>query len=181
METTLARIWAEVLKLDRMGRHDNFFEVGGHSLLAVKMISMLRQIGMVTTVADIFNHPTIESFAASLLSTSVSASRRGARQIREGTQTPLFLVHDGYGDELYFYALAQHLPTELPIYGLPCVPENEPQLYTLQTMAKRMVTLVQEVQAQGPYRLAGWSLAASWHTKSYSNCWIRDTAWNSWV
>jgi len=157
METTLARIWAEVLKRDRMGRHDNFFEVGGHSLLAVKVISLLRQIGMVTTVADIFNHPTIESFATSLLSTSVSASRRGARKIREGTQTPLFLVHDGYGDELYFYALAQHLPTELPIYGLPCVPENEPQLYTIQAMAKRMVTLVQEVQAQGPYRLAGWS------------------------
>jgi arthrofactin-type cyclic lipopeptide synthetase C len=110
-----------------------------------------------TTVADLFNHPTIESFATSLLSTSVSTSRRGAQQIREGTQTPLFLVHDGYGDELYFYALAQYLPAELPIYGLPCIPANEPQLYTIHAMAKRMVTLVQEVQAQGPYRLAGWS------------------------
>jgi arthrofactin-type cyclic lipopeptide synthetase C len=81
----------------------------------------------------------------------------GALRIRTGTQTPLFLAHDGYGDELYFSALAQYLPAELPLYGLPAIPLNEPQLHTLAGMAARMVALIQKVQPEGPYRLAGWS------------------------
>lgn len=157
VETTVARIWAEVLKLERVGRKDNFFEVGGHSLLVVKVTSLLRQVGIETTVADLFKHPTIESFATSLYSSSARATRRGALRIREGTQTPLFLVHDGFGDEVYFPALAQYLPRELPVYGLASVPADEPQLHTMQAMAERMVRLIQEVQAAGPYRLAGWS------------------------
>jgi len=157
VETKLAAVWAEVLKLDRVGRHDNFFELGGHSLLVVKVTSLLRQVGIETTVADLFNHPTIESFATSLYNKSASVPRRGAQRIREGIQTPLFLVHDGYGDELYFSALAQYLPRELTVYGLPSVPPDEPQLYTMRAMAERMVNLLQQVQAAGPYRLAGWS------------------------
>jgi arthrofactin-type cyclic lipopeptide synthetase C len=156
-ETTVARIWAEVLKLERVGRNDNFFELGGHSLLVIKVTSMLRQFGIETAVADLFNHPTIESFAASLYKPAANAARRGAQRIREGTQTPLFLVHDGYGDELYFSALAQYLPRELPVYGLPSVPPGEPRLRTMRAMAERMVNLLQQAQPAGPYRLAGWS------------------------
>jgi arthrofactin-type cyclic lipopeptide synthetase C len=157
LETTVARIWAEVLNLERVGRNDNFFELGGHSLLVVKVASLLRQSGLETTVAEFFNHPTIESFAASLHNTSASTARRTAQRIRGGTQTPLFLVHDGFGDELYFFALARHLPNEWPIYGLPSAPPGEPRLDTIPSMAQRLVNLLQQVQAAGPYRLAGWS------------------------
>jgi arthrofactin-type cyclic lipopeptide synthetase C len=66
-------------------------------------------------------------------------------------------VHDGYGDELYFSVLAQHLPRELPAYGLPGISPNESPLHTMKAMAERMVQLLQQAQASGPYRLAGWS------------------------
>jgi amino acid adenylation domain-containing protein len=157
METTVARIWKDVLKLEQIGRRDDFFEAGGHSLLAVKVMGLLRQVGIETTVASLFNHPTVESFAASLSRTSVGASRRGAQKIREGSQTPLFLVHDGYGDELYFHALARYLPVELTVYGLPAIPPGEPQPNSMRAMAGRMINLLQEVQPAGPYRVAGWS------------------------
>ena len=61
METALAGIWAEVLKLERVGRHDNFFESGGHSLSAVRVIAKLRQaLGVELTIGDLFNRPNLD-------------------------------------------------------------------------------------------------------------------------
>ena len=157
MEASLAGVWKETLKLDRVGRHDNFFDLGGHSLLIVKVMSLLRQLGIHTTVAELFNHPTIESFAAFLSKIHTSDAARGVQRLREGTLSPLFLVHDGGGNELYFSNLAKFLLRELPVYGLPSVPADEPQLHSMRAMAERMVHLIHEAQPEGPYRLAGWS------------------------
>ncbi|RQP21148.1 non-ribosomal peptide synthetase, partial [Piscinibacter terrae] len=59
VETELARIWAEVLQLDRVGRHDHFFELGGHSLLAVTVIERMREQGLDADVAALFTTPTL--------------------------------------------------------------------------------------------------------------------------
>jgi len=63
VETTLAQIWADVLKLDRVGRHDHFFELGGHSLLAVSVIERMRQGGLSADVGALFVAPTLAAFA----------------------------------------------------------------------------------------------------------------------
>ena len=65
-EAAVARIWAEVLKLERVGRHDNFFELGGHSLLAVTVIERLRRIGLQVDVRDLFSTPTLSGLAATM-------------------------------------------------------------------------------------------------------------------
>ncbi|WP_445234409.1 condensation domain-containing protein, partial [Duganella rhizosphaerae] len=62
-EETLAAIWAEVLKLERVGRHDNFFQLGGHSLLAVALIERMRRAGVQTDVRTLFDTPTIAALA----------------------------------------------------------------------------------------------------------------------
>jgi acyl carrier protein len=63
-ETTLAQIWAEALKLERVGRRDDFFEVGGDSLLAVRVIARLQQaLSVEVAIIDLFEHPTLGSFA----------------------------------------------------------------------------------------------------------------------
>ena len=64
MERKLAEIWAEVLKLEKVGRHDNFFALGGHSLLAVTMIERMRRKGMHVDVLALFATPTIAELAA---------------------------------------------------------------------------------------------------------------------
>jgi arthrofactin-type cyclic lipopeptide synthetase C len=157
LETSIARAWTDALKRDRIGRYDNFFDLGGHSLLIVKTMSLLRQLGFRTTVADLFNHPTIASCAAFLSKVPTHKSSGGVQRLREGSLAPLFLIHDGGGSELYFPTLAKFLPRELPVYGLPSVPADEPQLHSMRAMAERMVRLIQEAQPEGPYRLAGWS------------------------
>ncbi|CRM28925.1 Gramicidin S synthase II [Pseudomonas sp. 31 R 17] len=63
-EILLARLWAELLKVERVGRHDNFFELGGHSLLAVSLIGRLRQEGMEADVRGLFEQPTLAGYAA---------------------------------------------------------------------------------------------------------------------
>ena len=66
-EAAVARIWAEVLKLERVGRHDNFFELGGHSLLAVRVMSRLREsLNVEVAIRDLFARPVLADFARDL-------------------------------------------------------------------------------------------------------------------
>ncbi|MBP5133471.1 amino acid adenylation domain-containing protein, partial [Pseudomonas protegens] len=63
-EIALARLWAELLNVERVGRHDHFFELGGHSLLAVSLISRMRELGMEADVRALFEQPTLAAYAA---------------------------------------------------------------------------------------------------------------------
>ena len=67
VEITLAQIWAEVLKIERVGRHDHFFELGGHSLLAVSLVARMRQAGLEADARMLFNQPTLAALAARIL------------------------------------------------------------------------------------------------------------------
>ncbi|WP_246763576.1 condensation domain-containing protein [Rhizobium sp. 007] len=66
METALAGIWAELLGLERVGRHDHFFELGGHSLLAVQLMERLRRLSLGVEVRTLFARPVLADLAASL-------------------------------------------------------------------------------------------------------------------
>ncbi|MCI0996476.1 non-ribosomal peptide synthetase, partial [Pseudomonas corrugata] len=66
VEQTLARLWAEVLKVEQIGRHDHFFELGGHSLLAVTLIERMRQAGLSADVRVLFSQPTLAALAAAV-------------------------------------------------------------------------------------------------------------------
>ena len=71
-ETLLAAIWADLLHLDRVGRHDNFFALGGHSLLAVTLIERMRRSGLEIDIRSIFASPTIAGLAAGVTTTVAS-------------------------------------------------------------------------------------------------------------
>ncbi|NVH78471.1 non-ribosomal peptide synthetase, partial [Paraburkholderia sp. JPY432] len=66
LETVLAQLWAELLGLERVGRHDHFFELGGHSLLAVQLMERLRQRSLGVEVRTLFARPVLADLAASL-------------------------------------------------------------------------------------------------------------------
>lgn len=66
-EKMLAKIWSEVLRLEKVGIHDNFFDLGGHSLLAAKVISRVREAFQVTVpLRTLFEKPTVAELAAQI-------------------------------------------------------------------------------------------------------------------
>jgi aryl carrier-like protein len=71
VEEQIAQIWKQVLKLERVGRHDDFFALGGHSLLAVSVVEQMRQAGLAVDVRDLFMRPTLAVFAAATEETEI--------------------------------------------------------------------------------------------------------------
>jgi amino acid adenylation domain-containing protein len=90
LEHTIARIWAALLKIERVGRHDDFFELGGHSLLAIRVIECLRRDGLYVDVRALFMAPTVAELA-----TQVAASP-SAREVL----VPPNLIVTAASDEL---------------------------------------------------------------------------------
>ncbi|PXX33090.1 alpha/beta fold hydrolase, partial [Undibacterium pigrum] len=155
--TELAQIWAGVLKLDRVGRHDHFFELGGHSLLVARMIQILNNQGITASVLDVFQNPTLNALAEKIKFEKKETEHKCIK-IKEGDgKKPLFLVYESHGLDLYFPVLAKHIDNDIPVYGLPGIPLGEKQLSTIEEQAKRLVDIIQEIQPEGPYRIAGWS------------------------
>jgi thioesterase domain-containing protein len=158
IEQTLAILWAELLGIERVSRHDNFFELGGHSLLAVQLVSRTSGRGFTLIVTDVFQNPVLHNLAQRIAGNPNRLDRTRAIQVRQaGAQAPIFFVPSGLGDYSYIFALTKELDTDSPVYALPWQASHEAQAQTLEARAARMVTMIQAVQPQGPYRLAGYS------------------------
>ena len=69
VETALAELWRTLLRVERVGRWDQFFALGGHSLLAVTLIERMRQQGLQTDVRALFTAPTLAALAAATVET----------------------------------------------------------------------------------------------------------------
>lgn len=157
IESRIAAVWRNLLKLEKVGVHDDFFTLGGHSLLAVQMVNTLKQQGIGLLIADVFRNPTIESMAACVMAADGRVSEDAAIPIRTGGNgAPLFLVHEGAATLLYAFALAPHLEPDIPVYGLSVEPIETAHLTTLEGMATRLMGMIRAVQAEGPYRIAGY-------------------------
>lgn len=159
VESTLARIWAELLQREQIGRHDDFFAHGGHSILAIRLVHLAEQSGIGMSISDVFSYPTIASLAPHLVMRQGRDSGDRAVLIRQGSSAspPLFFAHEGTGMLTYVHGLAPHINSEISIYGLPPTPADALQQRTVEAMASRMIDMMRAVQPSGPYRVAGWS------------------------
>ena len=162
LECALAALWCALLGLPEVGRDDHFFDLGGHSLRVVELVNRARRQGIAIAVQDVFQHPVLAALAAHVEAAAPAPARDVAVLVKPGdTRTPLFMAHDGHGELLYAFALAAHLDTGAPVYGLPAIPADQPQLGSIAAMAARMVRMVRAVQSHGPYRLLGWSFGGA--------------------
>lgn len=160
IELRLVQIWEELLRVRPVGVTDRFFEIGGHSLLALRLLVEVEQrLGRKVPLQALFEEPTIEHMAAVLRRNSgewplMVTLRPGEQRIK------LFLVHPGGGTLLNYVHLVRHLPTEIPLYGIQARGldgASEPH-DTLEQMAADYITEIRAAQPDGPYLLVGHSL-----------------------
>ncbi len=153
---TVARAMCKILKIGSMGPDDDFFAVGGDSLLAARLISQInREHGQQFTLRTLLEAPTVallaERIAAPLTEDSVICLRSG------GNRTPIFFIHDGDGDTMLYRKLAKALNPEHPIYGLaPLSTDGFAMVHTrVSEIASFQVEKIRSIQARGPYMLSG--------------------------
>ncbi|WP_429442915.1 amino acid adenylation domain-containing protein [Paraburkholderia youngii] len=119
VEITLAQIWAELLGVERVGRHDHFFALGGHSLLAVQLISRAQKAGLTFSAADLFQAPVLRELASKIHLKRQPSSPQVISVLETGSQPPLFFVPTGLGDCSYVPALVKEMDVDCPVYALP--------------------------------------------------------------
>src|SRR5581483_2774862 len=162
-EAAIAATWAEQFQLEAVGVNDNFFDLGGDSLLAVQLAHSLRAaLGRELATRELLEHPTVADLAASLRGAAPQRDLpRLLVRLAQGPlgQAPLFLVHP-IGGHVYFYLpLASQLGDQVPVFGIQAqgADGEASPLQTIEEMAQRYLAAVRLVQPQGPYRLGGSS------------------------
>ncbi|WP_051188157.1 amino acid adenylation domain-containing protein [Brevibacillus thermoruber] len=161
LEHQLVQIWEDLFGLSPIGIRDNFFNLGGHSLQAVRMISQIeKKMGQSLPLAVLFQAETIEQLAVALRNKTSQKRPAQLVEIQKGTKVPLFLMHPIGGNVFCYGDLAREMGCDQPVYALQAAGlqgETEP-LTTIEEMAKRYLDEIRMVQKQEPYRLGGWSM-----------------------
>ena len=170
-EEVLAKIWAELLQVERVGIDDNFFELGGHSLLAMQQISRVRKVFAVElAVRELFETRTLAGLAGRIAEKRVKSSANGHKRPQsssslvciqpDGLLAPFFCVHPVGGQVACYMELAKQLGSEQPFYGLqsPPVSESAGTIISIEEMARVYCQEILRVQSEGPYLLGGWSM-----------------------
>ena len=156
-EEILAGIYAEVLGLERVGVDDAFFDLGGDSLSAMRVIAAANaSLGAQLAVRVMFDAPTVRGLAQQVDRAESSREVVPVEVLKPGSGVPLCCVHDGFGLSWSYRALGQYV--EGPIVGINrASAEGEPEAQSIQSMAVNYADRLQELYPVGPYRILGWS------------------------
>ena len=165
VEEILAGLFAQILGLPQVDIDGSFFDLGGHSLSATRLLGRIRStLGRELSVGELFASPTVAGLAEQL--SQGGAGNRDDMLVplrRAGRKAPLFCVHPAGGQSWVYLRMARQLPPDVPLYGLQArsLHEDGDTLPgTLEEMAAEYVDAVRRVQPAGPYRLLGWSFGA---------------------
>ena len=161
-EKLLTKIWQDQLGLSNIGIEDNFFNLGGHSLIAVMIISLIRkETGKNLPLGSLFNNPTIAQLAKLLDETTIEEQFESLVPLKTGgSRNPLYIVH-GMGSTVFkFRNLANKLHPEQPVYGFQArgIDGTTTPSESIEEMAKHYLEEMLKHNPEGPYVLSGYSL-----------------------
>ncbi len=171
VEGMIAEIWRDVLGIKKISIFDNFFDLGGHSLSATRLIARLRAaFGIEIPLRSIFQDPTISGFASRIRFEVTTKTYSYTDQNQpwdclvaaqpRGNRIPLFLVagYQGPDDTLLVLSrIIPHLGSDQPVYGFRprWIEGNQEHYSCLEEAAREFITELRMVQRKGPYMLGG--------------------------
>ncbi|PCI41957.1 MAG: hypothetical protein COB46_01900 [Rhodospirillaceae bacterium] len=164
IELTLVQIWEELLNLRPVSVTEDFFAMGGHSLLAVKLVSRIQQAFEQKLPLDVlFSHSTIESLARVIRENGTNGTEWSPLVVlqaqNDSDKIPLFCVHPAGGKVLSYIHLARALGDQYPLYGLQArgFESDQVPFADIEEMAAAYCAALKQQQPQGPYQILGWS------------------------
>ena len=168
-EARLARVWAGVLGVDRVGLDDDFFDLGGHSILAIKLFARIEDaFGAAPPLAALFRAPTVARLAPIVAEAApgadASASELGPSLVPlqpHGDRPPLFCFHNAHNQLTSYVRLARAMPSDQPVYHVQGQGHDGREIThtSLRDMARDYLDQIRALQPEGPYFLAGYCIA----------------------
>ncbi|MEM4408366.1 MAG: amino acid adenylation domain-containing protein, partial [Candidatus Caldarchaeum sp.] len=161
VERKLARVWEEVFGIHPIGIRDNFFQLGGQSFLALRLMAQINRVfGVNIPLVTLFQGGTIEHLALAVLHRTGAKESSPLVKIQpSGTKTPFFCVHPIGGTVLCYASLARSLGQDRPFYGFesPGIHGEQEPLRDVEDMAAFYIEAMRGVQPCGPYLIGGYS------------------------
>ena len=162
LDLQLIKLWEKVLHVPSIGLRDNFFDLGGNSLVAVRLFSEMRKLfGRSFPLSVLFQAPTVEKLADIMRKDGWKPRWHSLVPIQPtGSNPPFFCVHGGGGNVLIYRGLARHLGADYPFYGLQArgFDGNSEYLTSTVAMADHYLREMRELQPEGPYYLGGFCM-----------------------
>ena len=160
-EKIVATIWEDCLKLTNIDIFSDFFEIGGHSLIAVKVMSVLEEkLDKRFPLSALITHPTIEELAKYITKDKESVSWNCLVPIKpNGTKTPLYMIHGAEHNVLFVNTIAKHVDPNQPVYGLQAKGLNgeDTPFDTIEDTAAHYISEIKKTNPNGPYNIGGYS------------------------
>lgn len=159
-KTRLTVIWQQLLGIEPITSDQNYFDLGGDSILAVQLFAQIeREFGLKLPVATLFETPTIADLAQLIQNDAPTAGWSSLVPIQPaGSKPPFFGIHGAGGNVLIYRELAQHLGSDQPCFGLQCqgLDGKLPILKTVEEMAAVYAKEIRRVRPHGPYLIGGY-------------------------
>lgn len=161
----LTAIWEDMLRTTPIAPDQNYFDLGGDSILAVQLFVRIEQeFAIKLPLATLFDAPTIQELAQILRTQSATRDWSPLVAIQtNGTRPVFFCMHAAGGTILIYRNLSKHLGSDQPFYGLEargldgsCSP-----LLTIEEMADLYVQSIRKAQPKGPYFIGGYCMGGT--------------------
>ena len=158
LQNTLAKIWEDLLGIEHVGIRDSFFDIGGHSLLASRMMDRVNAAcGCDLPLTTLFTESTIEYLAAAVRGTVAQSTAPVVAINAGGRRPPIFFLHgDFVGGGFYARPLGAAGGPDQPFYAVHPNGLETPEVpSTIEAMASNRLAAIRQVRPTGPYILGG--------------------------